>query len=104
MFAQAKKVYRLGWLWTSDEATTRPLFDAFLARMHEFGYVAGKNLVNDARWAQGDARRYPGLADELIALKPDVVLGIQEAALVLQSKTSVIPIVLLSSADPVSVG
>jgi putative tryptophan/tyrosine transport system substrate-binding protein len=104
VFAQAAKVYRLGWLWTSDEATTRPLFDAFIARMRELGYATGKTLLNDARWAHGDARRYPALADELIALKPDALLGIQEAALVLQSKTSVIPIVLLSSADPVSVG
>jgi putative tryptophan/tyrosine transport system substrate-binding protein len=104
VFAQTPRVYRLGWLWTSDEATTRPLFAAFLVRMRELGYVVGKNLANEARWAQGNPTRYPALADELIALKPDVLLGIQEAALVLQAKTPVIPIVLLSSADPVSAG
>ena len=101
---QASRTYRLGWLFTSDEATTRPLVVPFVERMRELGYVVGKNLVNDFRWAKGDASRYPAMADELIALKPDVLLGIQEAALVLQAKTTVIPIVLLSSGDPVGVG
>jgi putative ABC transport system substrate-binding protein len=101
---QSSKTYRLGWLFTSDEATTRPLLGPFTDRMRDLGYVAGKNLVNDFRWAQGNTTRYPTLADELIALKPDVLLGIQEAALVLKSKTSIIPIVLLSSADPVGAG
>lgn len=104
LLAQTSRVYRLGWLFTTDEATTKPLVDAFLARMRELGYVVGRNLVNDFRWARGDASRYPVLADELIALKPDILLGIQEAALALAAKTSAIPIVLLASADPVAAG
>src|SRR5947207_1201902 len=104
VFGQTAKRYRLGWLFSSDEATTRPLFAAFIERMRAMGYAEGKNLVNDRRWADGDVSRYAPLADELIALKPDVLLAIQEPARVLKAKTSVIPIVLLSSADPVGVG
>jgi ABC-type uncharacterized transport system substrate-binding protein len=94
----------LGWLFTSSEVTTKPLFETFLGRMRELGYVTGKNLLNDLRWAEGNSSRYAALADELIALKPDVLLGIQEAARILKAKTSVIPIVLLASSDPVAVG
>ena len=77
---------------------------AFLARMRELGYAEGQNLVNDIRWARGDSSLYPALADELIALKPDILLGIQEAARVMAQKTSTIPIVMASSADPIGAG
>lgn len=101
---QASRHYRLGWLFTTDPPTTDPLFGAFLGRMRALGYVEGRNLINDLRWARGNAASYPALADELIALKPDILLGIQEAALALAAKTSVIPIVLTASADPVRAG
>lgn len=77
---------------------------AFLAGMRDRGYVVGQNLVVDVRYADGDRRTWPGLADELIALKPDVLVGIQFTAIVMKTKTSTIPIVLLISDDPVSVG
>ena len=72
--------------------------------MRKLGYAPGTSLINDERWARGDPSRYPQLADELIALKPHVLLGIQEVALALKAKTKSIPIVLISSADPVAVG
>lgn len=104
-FGQATKLHRLGLLAVSDEATTKVLFlDAFLAGMRERGYVMGRNLSLDARYGRGDTSRLPALADELIALKPDVLLGIETAVRVMVSKTSTIPIVLVASSDPVAAG
>jgi putative ABC transport system substrate-binding protein len=56
------------------------------------------------RWAYGDSGRFAALADELIALKPDVLVGVEQPAVVMKSKTATIPIVLLASTDPVAAG
>ena len=102
--AQGPRRYRAGCLYLADEAFIRPFQEAFLAGMRERGYVVGRNLDVDLRSARGDERRLPGLADELIALKPDVLLGIEAIAALFRSKTTTIPIVLASSADPVAAG
>jgi len=76
----------------------------FIAGMRERGYVKGEHYVLEIRVSGGDARRFPALADELIALKPDVLLGVETSALVMAAKTKTIPIVLYSSIDPVAAG
>ena len=43
--------------------------------LRELGYVEGKNVVYEIRWAQGKAERLPELAKELVALKPDVIFA-----------------------------
>jgi len=76
----------------------------FIDGMRERGYVQGEHYVLEIRVSGGDARRFPALADELIALKPDVLLGVETSALVMAAKTKTIPIVLYNSIDPVAVG
>jgi putative ABC transport system substrate-binding protein len=78
--------------------------EAFVSALHAIGYVAGQNLVYDIRYADNDPTRLPVLIDELISLKPDVLVGTESVARVMASKTSCIPIVLQNSADPVSAG
>jgi putative ABC transport system substrate-binding protein len=56
------------------------------------------------RMSGGDTRRFPALADELLALKPDILLAIEGTAKVIVAKTTTIPIVLLMSIDPVAAG
>lgn len=56
------------------------------------------------RVSGGDARRMPALANELIALRPDVLLGIETPVVVVAAKTSTLPIVLYGSVDPVAAG
>src|SRR3990170_4857165 len=73
-------------------------------RRRDLGYVAGRNLVVDIRYARGDSARLPALADELIALKPDVLFGIEVVAVVMRTRTTTIPIVLPVSTDPVAAG
>ena len=103
--AQAPKRHRLGLLATTDELSVKPFFlDTFLAGMLDLGYALDRNFVLDIRYARGDMSRLPALADELLALKPDLVMGIETAAAVLSKKTTTVPIVLVGSADPVAAG
>jgi len=104
LFAQTAKRFRLGGLFLADEAFVKPFEDAFLAGLRDLGYVAGRNLVVDIRYARGDSARLPALADELIALKPDVLFGIEVVAVVMRARTTTIPIVLPASTDPVTAG
>jgi putative ABC transport system substrate-binding protein len=104
LLAQTAKRFRVGGLFLADEAFVKPFEEAFLAGLRDLGYVAGRNLVVDIRYARGDSSRLPALADELIALKPDVLFGIEQVAVVMRTRTTSIPIVLPSSADPVAAG
>src|SRR4051812_19950712 len=83
--AQAKKRFRVGFLGTSNEATARSVMEAFLAGMREKGYRVGDNLVLDVRYGDGDVARLPALAAELVALNPDVVVGVQPAVMALRA-------------------
>lgn len=101
--AQAKRRFRVGLLAGATEAGAKPNKDAFVAGLRDLGYEAGRNLDLDIRYA-GEPRRYEPLIDELIALKPDVLVGVDSVAVVMKTKTSTIPIVLLTSTDPVADG
>jgi ABC-type uncharacterized transport system substrate-binding protein len=104
LLAQAPKRFRVGCLYVADEAFVRPFQDAFLAGLRERGYVLGRNLEVNVRYASGDMSRLSALVDELIALKPDALFGIESVALVMRARTSTIPIVFPSSSDPVASG
>lgn len=102
--AQPARRFRVGSLWAGNEVTAKPSRDAFLAGMREQGYVAGRNLLVDDRYAHGNYDRLPALAEELVALKPDVLTGVEVTASALRSRTTTIPIVLIASANPVAAG
>lgn len=95
---------RLGVLLISTEHAAYLTTQAFLAGLRDYGYVVGLNVVVDIRYSNGDQNQLQSLADELLALKPDVLVGTQITASVMKAKTSTVPIVLLTSADPVSGG
>ncbi len=103
-FAQAGRRFRVGCLYLADLALIKPFQDAFVAGLRERGYVEAQNLTIDLRSAGGDNARLGVLVDELIALKPDVLFGIEQVAVMMKAKTSTIPIVLSSSIDPVAAG
>lgn len=102
--AQAGRTYRVASAWMTTEANSRPLEQVFLDALKGFGYVVGRNLVYESRFAGGDPARLPGLVDELMAGKPDALVGIEQVAQVMKGKTSSIPIVLFNSSDPVAAG
>ena len=75
-FAQKSKarVYRIGILATDSLETRRPLVDMFIQAMHEYGYIEGKNIIFDARYANGDVARLAALATEIAGQNPDVIV------------------------------
>jgi putative ABC transport system substrate-binding protein len=104
VFAQAQRRFRVGILWATDETAVREPGEAFLAGLREFGYVPARNLLVDVRHARGDYSRVPMLAEELIALKPDVLVAIESVAVLIRLKTTTIPIVVIAGPDPVAAG
>jgi putative ABC transport system substrate-binding protein len=86
--------YRVASAWIATEAAVRSYEQVFLAAMREHGYAVGRNLVYESRYADGQPARLPGLVDELITLKPEVLAGLEQVARVTKNKASTIPIVL----------
>jgi putative ABC transport system substrate-binding protein len=102
---QAAKVARIGYLVPNPAADNPHLREAFLQGLRDLGYVEGRNLVIDYRYAEGRFERLPVLAAELVALKVDVIVaGPTPAALAAKHATRTIPIVFASGGDPVTDG
>jgi len=107
-FAQQQgKVWRIGFFyWGSRQsALDTGRYNAFVQGMRELGYVEGKNLVIEARFADGKVERLPDLATELVRLKVDVIVasGNEVYDMLLHSVTT-IPTVIAVSSDPVAEG
>ena len=101
---QAGKVYRVGFLWDSPAVWPHAL-EGFRQGLRDLGWVEGQNIVVEYRWAQGRFDRLPGLAEELVRLKVDVIVAptsIYTGAA--KRATSTIPIVFVSHADPIGSG
>src|SRR5438874_8129894 len=67
---QAARIYRVASAWVATEPTVRPLEQAFLAVLAERGYVVGRNLLYESRYANGEATRPLALVAELLAFRP----------------------------------
>jgi putative ABC transport system substrate-binding protein len=106
LFAQQKgKVWRIGFLGTASASGFARRVDALRAGLRDLGYVEGKNLVIEFRWAEGNYERLPALAAELVRLKVDIIVThATPGALAAKSATTTIPIVMATSSDPVATG
>lgn len=93
---QAGKVYRVGFLW--DSPTVFPdAIEAFRQGLHDLGYMEGRNIAIEYRWAEGKPEGMRELAKELVRLKVDVIVApssIYTGAA--KRATSTIPIICLS--------
>jgi len=100
------KVYRIGYLSTGSATSTyvRPL-EAFRQGLRELGWVEGQNIVIEYRYAEGRPERLPGLAEELVRLKVDVIVASPTpSAMAAKNATRTIPIVGMSLTEPVALG
>jgi putative ABC transport system substrate-binding protein len=103
--AQQAKVIRIGFLGPTSGASNAGRMEALRTGLRDLGYVEGKNLVIESRWAEGKFDRLPELAAELVRLNVDVILtagtpGIRAA----KNATTTIPVVMVTSGDPVAFG
>ncbi len=104
---QAGKVWRIGYLAPRARPASidADFLGGFPQGMRELGYVEGRNLLIEWRFAGGDPARLPGLAAELVQLKVDLILAVGAQAIgAAQKATSTIPIVMGIAGDPVSDG
>ena len=101
----AGKVWRIGFLGARSRSTPAnpdPYYDAFVQGMREHGYVDGKNIVVEWRYADGKGERLPELAAELVRMNPAVIVTHGTGpGLAMQKATSTIPVVLATLSDPV---
>ena len=105
---QPSKVRRIGFLATRSRSTASDpdiFYDAFVQGMRELGYIEGKNLAIEWRFAEGKFERLPDLADVLVQTKPEVIVThTTPATEALQRATKSIPVVTAAIADPVASG
>ena len=91
--------------YASPDAARLAWWKAFHERLHELGYVEGKNVVFEPRWGNGQVSRLQGLATELVAAKVDILVTAgNPASLAAKQATSSIPIVTATGPDPVELG
>ena len=101
----AGKVHRIGYLGGASSTIAAPFIEAFREGLREFGWVEGKNIVIDYRFAEGRFDRLPDLAAELVRLKVEVIVAVATPPAVAAKKaTGRIPIVMTSAGDPVGLG
>jgi len=102
---QQGKVWRVGFLSLSSGSESVQNTGAFLKALGELGYMEGKNLVVEWRFAEGSFERLASLAADLVQLKVDVIVAVASAAIGAAKKaTSTIPIVMATTGDPVGSG
>ena len=102
---QAAKIYRLGYLTIGSASDGLERLDLFRQALRELGYIEGRNVALEIRWAEGKPEQLPGLADELVRLKVDVIVATSGvAALAAKKATPTIPIVMVASSDAIRQG
>ncbi|MSP38543.1 MAG: ABC transporter substrate-binding protein [Deltaproteobacteria bacterium] len=102
---QSKKIPRIGLLYAGSPSTQADRIGAFRQGLRELGYVEGKNIIVEYRYAEGKFDRLPALADELVRLKVDIIVtGGEPATRTAKEATVTIPIVMSQVGDPVGSG
>jgi len=102
---QPQKLSRVGWLAAGSPSGVAPLTNAFREGLRQLGYVEGKNIAIEYRYAEKKFDRLPDLAAEIVHLKVDVIVVASTPAIqALKQATATIPIVMVGPGDPVGLG
>src|ERR671925_642750 len=102
---QPAKVPRIGLLSPFSPSASTLWHQAFLQGLRHLGWVEGKNISIEYRYAEGRRDRLPDLAADLVRLKVDIIVAsVNTDALVAKNATRTIPIVMASAGDPVATG
>ena len=102
---QAKKIARIGVFYPGNPTSTADFLEALRQGLRELGYVEGKTFVLELRYGEGRAERVAEAARELVGLKVDVIVAPTDQVIAaVKRETRTIPIVMVSSTDPVGTG
>jgi putative tryptophan/tyrosine transport system substrate-binding protein len=101
---QAAKLPTIGYLGTAAAAAWIPWTAAFVQRLHELGWIEGRTVAIQYRWAEGRAERWAEFAAEFVRLKVDVIVSGGNAAAAAKQASTVVPIVFTMVDDPVGMG
>jgi putative ABC transport system substrate-binding protein len=94
----------IGFLGGATLSAWRPWVAALVQRLHELGWIEGRTIAIEYRWAEGREERYAEIADEFVRLKVDVIVTSGAAVAAAKRATSAIPIVFGVANDPLSTG
>src|SRR5947207_9732752 len=98
---QPTKILRIGYLDSSSASGSAVLVKAFLQELSKLGWIEGKNIAIEYRFAEGKIDRLPEIAADIVRLKVDLILVTGTGlALAAKSATTSIPIVIAVAADP----
>ena len=102
---QTGKIFRIGFLDSSNASGMAELLGAFQQELNKLGWIEGKNITIEHRFAEGKPERLPELAADLVRLKVDLIMITGDpAGLAAKGATSTIPIVITNAVDPVGAG
>jgi putative ABC transport system substrate-binding protein len=102
---QPGKLPTIGYLGASAAVSESPWTTAFVQRLRELGWIEGRTIAIEYRWAEGRAERAAEIAAEFVRLKVDVIVGTATPpTIAAKHATSVIPIVFAVAGDPVGTG
>jgi putative tryptophan/tyrosine transport system substrate-binding protein len=104
---QGDRVWRIGVLMSFDDndPAMKLRVSAFTQALADLGWTDDRNVRMDLRWGRGDINRIRALAQELVGLKPDIILtAATPANLAIRRETRTIPIIFASVSDPVASG
>ena len=102
---QTGKIFRIGFLDVSTASSSAVLLEVFRQEMRKLGWIEGKNITIEYRFAEQKFERLPELAAELVRLKVDLIVAPGGASpLAAKGATATIPIVMTSTSDPVAAG
>ncbi len=103
--AQQARLPTIGFLGASTQANWTHWTGAFVQRLRELGWIEGRTVLIEYRWAEGRTERFAEIAAEFVRLKVDVIVTVGTGARVAKDATSTIPIVFaIAGADPVGTG
>src|SRR5262245_31323002 len=101
---QAGKLRTIGFLNGTTPSTAGPWVAAFVQRLRELGWIDGRTVAIEVRWAEGRFERFAEIAAEFVGLKVDVIVTAGPPVFAAKQATSVIPIVFATVADPLGSG
>jgi putative tryptophan/tyrosine transport system substrate-binding protein len=102
---QVGKLPTIGYLGSGTPSTHGQWAVAFVQRLRELGWIEGRTVAIEVRWAEGRNERFAEIAAEFVRLKVDVIVTAGTAAVVTAKQaTSVIPIIFAAAGDPVGTG